>query len=65
MAQPEDNGDNIDDTNSPRLQRSKGKASHPHQIKSLKKNRKMPRARGNARVPNDSPPDPDTPDEDP
>ena len=39
-AQPEDNGDNIDDTNSPRPQRSKGKASHPDQIKSSKKNRK-------------------------
>ena len=64
-AQPEDNGDNIDDTNSPRPQRSKGKASHPDQIKSLKKNRKMPRASENATVPNDPPPDPDTPDEDP
>ena len=63
-AQPEDNGENIDDTNSPRLQRSKGKASHPDQIKSLKKNRKMPRASGNATVPNDPPLDPDTPDED-
>ena len=28
-AQPEDNSENIDDTNSPRLQKSKGKASHP------------------------------------
>ena len=65
MAQPEDNGDNIDDTNSPKLQRSKGKASHPDQIKSLKKNRKTPRARGNITVPNDPPLDPDTPDEDP
>ena len=64
-AQPEDNGDYIDDTNSPRLQRSQGEASHPDQIKSLKKNRKMPRARGNATVPNDPPPDPDMPDEDP
>ena len=27
-TQPEDNGDNIDDTNSPRPQRSKGKASN-------------------------------------
>ena len=36
-AQPEDNGENIDDTNSPRLQRPKGKASCPDQIKSLKK----------------------------
>ena len=60
MTQLEDNGDNIDDTNSPRPQRSKGKASHPDQIKSSKKNRKMPRARGNATMPNDPPPDPDT-----
>ena len=64
-AQPEDNGDNINDTNSPRPQRSKGKASHPDQIKSLKKNRRMPRASGNATVPNDPPQDSDTPDEDP
>ena len=62
--QPENNSENIDDTNSPRPQKSKGKASHPDQIKSLKKNRKMPRASGNAAVPNDPPPDPDTPDED-
>ena len=41
-AQPEDNGENIDDTNSPRPQMSKGKASHPDQIKSSKKNRKIP-----------------------
>ena len=33
-TQPEDNSENIDDTNSPRLQKSKGKASHPDQIKS-------------------------------
>ena len=57
--QLDDNGDNIDDTNSSRPQRSKGKASHPDQIKSLKKNRNMPRAKGNATVPNNSPPDPD------
>ena len=61
---PDDNGDSIDDTNSPRSQRSKGKASHPDQIKSLKKNRKMPRVKGNATVPNDSPLDPDPPEED-
>ena len=64
-TQPEDNGDNIDDTNSPRPHRSKEKASHTDQIKSLKKNRKIPRASGNATVPNDPPPHPDTPDEDP
>ena len=63
-AQPENNGDNTDDTNSPRPQRSKGKASNPDQIKSYKRNRKMPRASGNATVPNDPPLDPDTPDED-
>ena len=62
-AQPEDNGDNIDDTNSPRPQRSKGKVPNPDQIRSSKKNRKMPRARGNSTVPNDPPPDPDTQDE--
>ena len=65
MTQPEDNGDNIDDTNSPRPQRSKGKASHPDQIKSSKKNRKTPGAKGNATIPNDPPPDPDTLNEDP
>ena len=43
---------------------SKGKASHPDQIKSFKKNRKTPRTSGNATVPNDPPPDADTPDED-
>ena len=64
-TQPEDNGENINDTNSPRPHRSKVKASHPDQIKSLKKNRKTPRASGNATVPNDPPPHPDTPDEDP
>ena len=63
-TQPEDNGDNIDDTNSPRHQRSKGKASHSDQIKSSKKNRKMPRAKGNTTVSNDPPPDPDTLNED-
>ena len=64
-AQPEDNGENIDDTNSPRLQRSKGK--HPTLIKSRvqRKNRKTPRASRNATVPTDPLPDPDTPDEDP
>ena len=36
-TQPEDNDENIDDTNSPRPHRSKGKASHPDQIKSSKK----------------------------
>ena len=64
MTQPEDNGNNID-TNSSRPERSKGKTSHPDQIKSSKRNRKTPRASGNATVPNDLPLDPDTLDEDP
>ena len=34
--QLDDNGDSIDDTNSPRSQRSKGNISHPDQIKSSK-----------------------------
>ena len=59
-TQPEDNSENIDDTKSPRPQKSKGKASHPDQIKSSKKGTRKPRAGGNARVPNDL----DTPDED-
>ena len=63
-AQPEDNSKDIDDTNNTRPQKSKGKASHPDQIKSLKKGKRTPRAGGNARVPNNPPLDPDTQDED-
>ena len=63
-AQPDDNSENTDDTNSPRPQKSKGKASYPDQIKSLKKGKRKPRAGGNARVPNDPPLDPDTQDDD-
>ena len=36
-AQPEDNSKNIDDTNSPRQQKSKGKVSHPDQNQEFKK----------------------------
>ena len=36
-TQPEDNSENIDDTNSPRPQKSEGKAFHPDKIKSSKK----------------------------
>ena len=54
-AQPEDNSENIDDTKSPRPQKSKGKASHPDQIKGSKKGRRKPRTGGNARVLNDPP----------
>ena len=63
-AQPEDNSENIDDTNNTIPQKSKGKASHPDQIKSSKKGKRTPRAGGNARVLNDPPLDPDTQDED-
>ena len=63
-AQPEDNSKNIYDTNNTRPQISKGKASHPDQIKSSKKGKRTPRAGGNARVLNDPLLDPDTQDED-
>ena len=63
-AQPEDDRDNIDDTNILRTQKSKGKASHPDQVKKSKKAKRTPRACDNARVPNDPPLDPDTQEED-
>ena len=63
-AQPEDSRDNMDDINSPRTRKSKGKASHPHQVKNSKKGKRTPRACDNARVLNDPPFDPDTQDED-
>ena len=37
---PEDNRDNIDDINNPRTQKSKGKASHPDQVKNSKKGKR-------------------------
>ena len=46
------------------IQKSKGKASHPDQIKSLKKGTRKPRAGGNARLPNDPPSNQDTPHDD-
>ena len=61
-VQPEDNGEKIYDTNSPRPQKSNGKASHPDQIKSSKMGTRKPRAVGNARVLNDPLSDPDTQD---
>ena len=63
-TQPEDNSANIDDTNNPRTQKSKGKASHPDQVENSKKAKRTPRTGGNARVLNYSPLDPDTQDED-
>ena len=64
IAQPEDNRDNIDDTNNTRTQKSKSKASHPDQVKNSKKGKRNPRAHDNARVLNDLPLDLDTQDED-
>ena len=64
IAQSEDNSNNINDTNNPRTQKSKGKASHPDQVKNSKKGKRTPRAGGNARVLNDPPLDLDTQDED-
>ena len=63
-AQPEDNSNNIDDSNNPRTQKSKCKASHPDQVKNSKKGKGTPRACENARVLNDPPLDLDTQDED-
>ena len=63
-AQPEDNSNNVDDTNNPRTQKSKGKASHPDQVKNSKMGKRTPRACENARVLNDPPLDLDTQDED-
>ena len=63
-AQLEDNRDNIDDINNPRTQMSKGKASHPDQVKNSKKGKRTPRACDYARVPNDPSLDLDTQDKD-
>ena len=60
----EDDRDNIDDTNNLRTQKSKGKASHPDQVKNSKKGKRTPRACDSARVSNDPPLDPDIQDED-
>ena len=61
-AQLEDNRDNMDDINNPRTQKSKGKTSHPDQVKNSKKGKISPRAHDNARVLNDPPLDPGTQD---
>ena len=63
-AQHEDNSNIIDDTNNPRTQKYKGKASHPDQVKNSKKGKRTPRAGGNARVLIDPPLDLDTQDKD-
>ena len=62
-AQPEDSRDNIDDTNNPRTQKSKGKASHPDKVKNSRKGKRAPTAHNNAKVLNDPPVDQDTQDE--
>ena len=63
-AQPEDNRDNIDDTNNPKTQKSKGKTSHPDQVKNSKKSKRTPSTHNDARVLNDPPLDSDTKDKD-
>ena len=63
-AQLEDNRDNSDDANTLRTQKSKGKPSHPDQVKNSRKGRRTPRACNNARVPIDPPSDLDTQDKD-
>ena len=63
-TQPEYNSNNIDVTNNPRTHKSKGKASHPDQVKNSKKSKRTPRTGGNARVLNVPPLDPDIQDKD-
>ena len=53
-----------DNANRPRLHKPKGKASHPDQIKSSKKGRRMARTHDDNRSPNDTQSDGDTQDED-
>ena len=54
----------MDDINNSRTQKSKGKASHPGQVKNSKKGKRTPRACDEATVQIDPPLDPDTQDED-
>ena len=63
-TQAEASKDNPDNANRPRPHKSKGKASHPDQIKSSKKGRRMARTHNDNRLPNDTQSDGDTQDED-
>ena len=62
-AQAKDSKDKPDNTNRPRTHKSKGKASHPDQIKSSKKGRTA-RTHNNNRLPHDTQSEGDTQDED-
>ena len=63
-AQAEANKDKPDNANKPRPHKSKGKASHPDQIKSSKKGRRTTRTHNDNRLPNDTQSDGDAQDED-
>ena len=63
-AQAEASKDKHDSANRSRLHKSKGKASHPDQIKRSKKGRRMARTHGDNRSPNDTQSDGDNQDED-
>ena len=63
-AQAEANKDKPNNANRPRAHKSKGKASHPDQIKSSKKGRRTARTHNGNRLPNDTQSDGDTQDED-
>ena len=63
-AQAKANKDKTDHPNRPRLHKSKGKASHPDQIKNSKKGRRMARTHSDNRLPNGTQSDGDTQDED-
>ena len=63
-AQAAANKDKSDNTNRPKPNRSKGKASHPDQIKSSKKGRKLARKDDDNILPNDTQTEDDTQGED-
>ena len=63
-AQAEANKDKTNNPNRPRSHKSKGKASHPDQIKRSKKGRRMVRTHSDNRLPNGTQSDRDTQDED-
>ena len=63
-AQAEANKDKPDNANRPRAHKSKGKASHPDQIKSSKKGRRTARTHNDNMLPNDTQFHGDTQDED-
>ena len=63
-AQAKVSKDKPDNANRPKPHKSKGKASHPDQIKSSEKGRRMARTHNDNRLPNDTQSDGDTQDED-